>query len=735
MPETHIRTCPLCEATCGLEVTHEAGSVIRIRGDRDDVFSGGFICPKGSTLKHLHEDPDRRRRPEIGRGAEAVGVDWDDAFAEVEQRLMPIVAEHGRNSVAVYLGNPNVHNPAGLLYVPALAKALGTRNVYSASTVDQMPKHVSAGLMFGHADAIPVPDLDRTDYLLMLGANPWASNGSLATAPDFPRRVRAIRERGGKVVVVDPRRSRTAEEADEHLSIRPGTDALWLAAIAALVVDGGRRVGRLAGVTKGLSEMSELLGPFTPEAVAGPTGIEADVTRRIAAEFSRSTTAVAYGRIGTHTTRFGTLASWLVDVINLVTGNLDRPGGAMFPKAAHERPRHRPFRRGRWESRVHGYPEVRGEFPVATLADEILTPGTEQVRALITVAGNPVVSTPDADRLDRAIASLDLVISVDPYRNETTRHADVLLPPPSALQRSHYDLAFYQLSVRNVVNYSPALFPLDRGGLDEWRIHARLALIAAGQGADAPAETFDDFLLGRLLGTALADSGSPAFGRDPDAAMEALGHEHGPDRLIDLLLRAGPYGDGFGAVSDGLSLAVLRRHPHGIDLGPLEPRLPDVLSTADGMLDATPEEIVADLPRLASALDDPIPQTVLVGRRHLRSNNSWMHNVDVLVKGRERCTLQIHPVDAERVGLADGGRIRVTSAAGSVEAPVEITDAVRQGVVSLPHGWGHDVDGVELSVARGRPGVNSNVLTDATVIDPLSGNAVLNAIPVELAAV
>ncbi|HSG79159.1 MAG TPA: molybdopterin dinucleotide binding domain-containing protein [Acidimicrobiia bacterium] len=735
MPETHVRTCPLCEATCGLEVLHDGDRVIRILGDRDDVFSGGFLCPKGSTLKQLHEDPDRRRRPEIGRGAEAVQVEWDDAFSEVERRLTPIVAEHGRNAVAIYLGNPNVHNPAGLLYVPALAKALGTRNVYSASTVDQMPKHVSAGLMFGHPDSIPVPDLDRTDYLLMLGANPWASNGSLATAPDFPGRIRGIRERGGKVVVVDPRRSRTAEEADEHLSIRPGMDALWLAAVAASALAGGGRVGRLAAVTKGLAELPALLAPFTPEAVAGPTGIEADVTRRIAAEFAGSDAAVAYGRVGTHTTRFGTLASWLVDVINLVTGNLDRPGGAMFPRAAHERPRRRPFRRGRWESRVHGHPEVRGELPVATLAEEILTPGPGQIRALITVAGNPVLSTPDADRLDEAIASLDLVVSVDPYRNETTRHADVLLPPPSALQRSHYDLAFYQLSVRNVVNYSAPLFPLDPGGLDEWRIHARLGLIAAGQGSDARAETFDDFLLGRLLGAALADPGSPAFECDPDAAMAALGGEHGPDRLIDLLIRTGPYGDGFGAVSDGLSLDVLRSHPHGIDLGPLEPRLPDLLSTADDMLDASPEEIVADVPRLAAALDEPPPDVVLVGRRHLRSNNSWMHNVEVLVKGRERCTLQVNPADAERVGVVDGGRVRVISSAGSVEAPVEITDAVRQGVVSLPHGWGHDVEGVDLSVARRRPGVNSNILTDATVIDPLSGNAALNAIPVELSAV
>ncbi|NQV08109.1 molybdopterin-dependent oxidoreductase, partial [bacterium] len=656
------------------------------------------------------------------------------AFAEIERRLLPIMAEHGRNAVAIYLGNPSVHNPANLLFNPAVIKAIGTRNLFTASTVDQMPKHVSSGFMFGNPDSIAVPDLDRTDYLLILGADPWVSNGSLATAPDFPGRVKAIQERGGRLVVVDPRRSRTATEADEHLFIRPGTDPLWMAALAVEVLSRDGQ-GSLEEHTNGLDLLPGLLARFTPGAVADATGISADVTRRIAGELIDAPTAVVYGRMGTHTARFGTLAAWLADVLNLATGNLDRPGGAMFPRAAHETRRPRPFRTGRWASRVGGHPEVKGEFPVSALADEILTPGESQIRALVTIAGNPVLSTPDAIRLDEAIASLDLVISIDLYRNETTRHADVLLPPPSQLERSHYDLAFYQLSVRNVVNFSPPTFPLEEGRPGEWEILARLAAIAAGLGGGADPSSIDDLVLGTLIGRAVNDPASPVAGRDPAELLTALGDRTGPDRLIDFLLRSGPYGDGFGAVDGGISLDTALDHPHGIDLGPLEPRLPGLLCTSDGLIDAAPEEITADLDRLAEILDAPMPETVLIGRRSLRSNNSWMHNIEVLAKGKARCTLLIHPSDAQRIGLADGGVVRVSSRVDSIDVPADITDDLMPGVVSLPHGWGHDLEGTSLSVASRRPGVNSNVLSDSAVIDPVSGNAVLNGIPVSLRAV
>ncbi len=724
------RTCPLCEATCGLEITLEGDRVKRIRGDRDDVFSHGFICPKGSTLKQLHEDPDWLRAPRVKDGDGWREVTWDEAFEVIEAGLSPIWEASGRDAVALYLGNPSVHHMSGAIYLRPLIMALATKNLYSASTVDQMPKHVSSGLLFGDSNAIPVPDLDRTDFLLMLGANPWESNGSLCTAPDFPGRVKAIQERGGRVVVVDPRRTRTVEEADQHLAIRPGTDALLLMALLQVVAaDGLVAAGSVGEHTDGLERFDEIVGRFTPEAVAPATGLDADVIRALAREFAAAPSAVAYGRIGTHTVTFGTVAAWAVDALNLVTGNLDRAGGAMWPLAAHSRRREnvgggRGFSTGRWSSRAKGFPEVRGEMPVATLADEIETPGEGQIRALITVAGNPVLSTPDGARLDEALDQLDFMVSVDPYVNETSRHADVILPPPSALNRAHYDLAFYGISVRNVANYSPPVLP-DDDVVQESEILARLSLLASGQGAGADPAVVDDLLWDTLLESVRTAPGSPLAEADVDelrAESKALPPE---ERMLDLMLRAGPY---------ELSVEQLEANPHGIDLGPMEPRIPGVLRTESGRIELFPDLVVADLDRLAGTFDQDGDGTmVLIGRRHIRSNNSWMHNVEVLVKGKDRCTLQVHPDDAARLGLDDGGTARVRSRVGELDAPVEVTDSIRPGVVSLPHGWGHDLPGVELSVAAKRAGVNVNLLTDGSQLDPLSGNAVLNGIPVEVA--
>jgi len=735
---TAFRTCPLCEATCGLELTIEGERVVRIRGDREDVFSHGFLCPKGSTLSALHEDPDWLRAPLVRDGDQWRDVSWDAAFAAVEEGLGRVWADHGRDAVALYLGNPSVHHLSGALYNRPLIQSLQTKNLYSASTVDQMPKHVSSGLLFGDAGAMPVPDLDRTDHLLMLGANPWASNGSLCTAPDFPGRVKAIQARGGRVVVVDPRRTRTAEEADEHVAIRPGGDAhLLLAMVQVILAEGLAAPGPAGAHADGLDDLPAAVAAFTPEAVEAVTGLAPDDVRRLARAFAAAPTAVAYGRIGTHTVSFGTLAAWAVDVLNLVTGNLDRAGGAMWPLAAHSRRRGpegggRGFRTGRWASRVHGHPEVRGEFPVGTLAAEIETPGEGQVRALITVAGNPVLSTPDGARLDAALASLDFMVSVDPYLNETSRHAQVILPPPSALHRGHFDLAFYGLAVRNVANYSPPVFPPE-DVLHEHEILARLSLIAAGQGADADPAVVDALLFDGLLQSLQTAPGSPIADRDADEIRAAVAHWRPEERLVDLMLRCGPYGDGFGADPDGLSLDRLLAHPHGIDLGPLEPRLPGVLKTPGARIDVLSEPIRDDLGRAAAAMDGVTEDDlVLVGRRHLRSNNSWMHNVRVLVKGKDRCTLQVHPDDADRLGLADGGTARVRSRVGQLDAPVEVTDEVRPGVVSLPHGWGHDRPDTRLAVAREHAGVNVNLLTDGSALDPLSGNAVLNGVPVEV---
>ena len=740
----HYRTCPFCEATCGLEVTVRGDEVVSVRGDEADVFSRGFLCPKSQGLKGLHDDPDRLTKPLVRRDGELVEATWEEAFAEVDRGLGRVLEAGDRDAVAVYLGNPSAHSLGPMIYGPALAKALGTKNIYSASTVDQMPKQVSAGLMFGAGLSVPVPDVDRTDYLLILGANPLVSNGSLLTAPNMRGRIRAIQERGGQVVVIDPRRTRTAKEATRHHFIRPGTDALLLFAIANVVyAEDLVSPGRLAELANGADEVERLAAPFTPEAVAPATGIDPEAIRAIARELAGAERAAVYGRIGTTTQRFGTLSSWLVDVLNFLTGNLDREGGAMFPLAAVGQrnstgtgPVGKGVKLGRWTSRVSGLPEVFGELPVVALAEEITTPGKGQVRALLTIAGNPCVSTPNAAALEAAIGELDFMVSVDFYVNETTRHADVILPPPEPLAKSHYDFALYQLAVRSVANYSPPVLPASPGQPEEWEIVLRLAAIAAGQGPDADIGAWDDIVLQTLAGREVATPGSRVEGRDVDELKAALGERRGPERILDFMLRAGPFGDAFGADPDGLTLDKLEAAPHGIDLGPMRPRLPDALRTPSGKIELAPEAIVADVPRLESELDAAAERNgemVLIGRRQLRSNNSWFHNLPALMKGKDRCTLHVNPVDAERLGLRDGGEARIASATGELVAPVEVTDAIMPGVVSIPHGWGHDVPGVRLGVAAAHAGVNSNVLAPAE-IDPASGNAVLNGIAVTVSA-
>lgn len=751
-----VRTCPLCEATCGLEVTVSDGRVTKIRGDADDVFSKGFICPKGGSLASLHDDPDRLRQPMLKQpDGSFAPVSWDEAFAEIERRLPAIQAEHGRDAVAAYLGNPGAHNLSTLIYGRILLKALGTKNITSASTVDQYPKQLASGLMFGTNLSVPVPDVDRTDHLLILGANPLASNGSLMTAPDMRGRLRGIQERGGKVVVVDPRRTRTAQVADEHVFIRPGTDALLLfAMVNVLVVEGLAEVGaHLEGFVEGVDEVRELALGFPPEHVADVCGIDADTIRRMARELAEAPSAAVYGRIGTTTTAFGTTASWLVDVLNVLSGNLDRPGGAMFTKPAAGSPntsgepgRGRGIRTGRYRSRVRGLEEVFGELPAAVLAEEIQTPGEGKVRAMITLAGNPIVSTPNSERLAAAFDELDFMVSVDIYLNETTRHADVILPAPSPLERSHYDLALYAFGVRDVANYSPPLFEPPADLPPEWRTLLRLTAIVTGQGAGADVDAIDAFVAGEAVRREIGVAGSAIADRTVEEIMGVLAPRIGPERILDLLLRVGPYGDRFvvggDGDSDGLSLAALEAAPHGIDFGALKPRVPEVLRTTSGRIELAPPVVVADAERLHGLVDawnesvaDGTRPMRLVGRRDLRSNNSWMHNLHPLVKGPDRCTVWVHPTDAERLGLVDGEVARVTARAGEIDIPVQVTDDVMPGVVSIPHGWGHDLPGVEMRVATAHAGVNSNVLADDQELDPLSGNAVLNGIAVALAPV
>ncbi len=734
---TALRICPICEATCGLVLTvdDDAGRVESARGDRDDVFSHGFICPKGASFPELDNDPDRLTAPLVRRDGELVETSWDEAFAAAAEGLQRVIGATGGPSVAVYLGNPNAHTIAGALYGPAVVKSLGTRHVYSASTLDQMPKHVACGYLYGNPVAFTIPDLDRTDYLVIMGGNPLVSNGSLATAADFPGKLKALRKRGGRLVVIDPSRTRTAELADRHLAVRPGTDAALLFAVVNVLFDEDLvDLGRLADHVTGVDQVRAAAVDFPPEAVAEHCGVSAEDIRTLAREIAAAPSAAVYGRIGTSTVEFGTLTSWLVDVVNILTGNLDRAGGVMFaspPIGSAPRPPRpgRGFVTGRWRSRVSGHPEALSEMPTVALAEEIETPGDGQVRAVITIAGNPVLSAPDGPRLSDALDTVDFMLSVDPYLNETTRHADVILPPPPPTRAAHFDVALSGAVVRNNARYSPPVFPLEDGRPDECEILARLALIVLGMGPSADPSLVDDQVIGSTLGKEVNDPDSPVAGRSVEELTAMLPDGPGYERRLDMMLRLGPFGDGFGATPDGLTLQKLKDTPHGVDLGALRPRIPEVLRTASGTIELAPEQILAEAPRLHASLTSE-PGFLLIGRRHLRSNNSWMHNVPALSGGSNRCTLQIHPDDAARLGLEETAV--VTGPGGKLEVPVEITDAIRPGVVSLPHGWGHTQPGTRLSVAAQSPGVNVNSLNDGTLLDLLSGTAVLNALPVEV---
>jgi len=699
--DVRISTCPLCEAACGILVDLDGERIRSIRGDADDPFSRGYICPKAAALADIHNDPDRVRTPLIRQGTSWREASWDEALDRAADGLVRLRRQHGRDAVAIYYGNPVAHSLGLITHALTFARALRTRNVYSASSADQLPQMLVALRMFGHQVVIPVPDLDRTDFLLLLGANPMVSNGSLMTAPGMRHRLRAIRERGGRVVVVDPRRTETADAADEHVPIRPGTDALLLAAMLHVIfaerwVNAGRLVGRI----KNLDALASLVHELSPERVAPRTGVSAETTRRLAAEFARTKRAACYGRVGLCTQRHGTLASWLVQVLNLLTRHLDDVGGMMLTTPAVDivstsskmglRGTY-----GRWRSRVRDLPEFGGELPVATLAEEIETPGAGRIRGLITIAGNPVLSSPNGRRLDRAFASLEHVVSVDPYLNETTRHAHVVLPPAPPLSRAHYDLALYAFAVRNVAKYAEPVVERDSSERHDWEIVA-----------DLSARMF----VPRLLR-------APARG-----ALHVLR----PERFLDLMLRMGPH---------RLSLAKLRQAPHGMDLGPLEPgRIARLLGTADGQIDVAPADFIREARErlLADVTMDTNGDLLLIGRRQLRSNNSWMHNSHRLVKGKPRCTLLIHPHDATTRDLANGDLAHLQSKAGSLTVPVEVTDAIFPGVVSLPHGWGHDRDGTRLTVARDVPGASVNDVTSELDVDTLSGTAVFNGVAVHV---
>ena len=725
--QLHYSTCTLCEAMCGIEVATKGRQILSIKGDKDNPFSQGYSCPKASALKDLYDDPDRLKQPVKRvslKGGESgwEEITWDEAFDLVANNLHSIQQAHGNNAVGVYLGNPNAHNMGSILFGPYFYRALKSHNRYSATSVDQLPHHIVSRRLFGHISQIPIPDIDHTQHFMIIGGNPLASNGSIMTVPNVKKRLKAIQKRDGKVVVIDPKRSETADISCEHHFIRPGSDVLLLLAMLHVLFEKQlHKMDAILPYAEDIKEVENYVKDYSPQKVSEATGISASHITQLVTDFCDADSAVCYGRMGASVQAFGTLTQYLIMLFNMLTGNLDKRGGMMFTQpAADVLPVSGKGSMGGFTSRVRGLPAFAGEYPVACLAEEILTPGEGQIKAMVIGAGNPVVTTPNAEQLDKAFSELDFMVAVDFYVTETSRHADVILPPVTALERDHYDIVFHNFAVRNFATYSEAVVEIDEDQLTDWQIYLSLAeRLDALNGKNTahyaalwdkqPKGVVDDLLKAGLYGGKPRSAGDEAFTYSNSAADES------PVR--------------------GLSLETLKAHPHGIDLGPLQPSLPEALFHEDKKIHLDFDYFMSDLDRVNKHFFDVENRErsmVLIGRRHLKTNNSWLHNSPRMVKGNNRCTLQLHPDDGKAHGIDDGDKVSVKSRVGQLTVEAEITDAIMPGVVSIPHGWGHNKKGIKLSVASQTPGVNTNILTDDLQVDELSGNAVLNGVPVML---
>ncbi|MCH7973899.1 MAG: molybdopterin-dependent oxidoreductase [Bacteroidetes bacterium] len=714
---THFRTCNLCEAMCGIAIDLEDNKIIKIRGDKDDPFSKGFICPKAVALQDIYNDPDRLKHPVRRVNGNWEKISWQEAFDEVTSKIKEIQRKYGRNSVGIYQGNPTVHNSGTMLFAPLFFRTLRTKNRFSATSVDQLPHHIASYFMFGNQLMLPIPDIDRTDYFLILGANPIASNGSMMTAPGFVNRLKELQNRGGKFVVIDPRKTETAAKADEHHFIIPGSDVFFLLAILNTVFkDKLSTPGRLLNFTEGLEDVKDIVSDFPPESVEQRTGISAKIIKKIAYDFCEAKSAVCYGRVGVSTQAFGSLCQWLINVLNIVTDNMDKSGGAMFTLPAIDAVKQavkdgKAGHYAKWKSRVNDLPEFAGELPVSVLADEILTKGEGQIKAMITSAGNPVLSTPNGRKLEKAFCELEFMVSIDIYINETTKNANIILPPTTGLETEHYDLAFHFLAVRNTAKYSTALFEPENGTMHDWQIFNELR---------------------KRMSSSKKQKNISGW------IKKKLTDRLTPEKMLDLGLKLGPYGIWGGRFlsKNGLSLKKLKQNVHGIDLGPLKECLPNRLFTKDKKINLSAEIFKNDIKRAKENLQASEPDNnfnlLLIGRRHLRSNNSWMHNSKRLVNGKDRCTLFINPKDAESNNIEDGNTVNVNSKTGLVKIKAEITKDIKPGVVSIPHGWGHNRSGIVLNVAKEHSGVSINDLTDDNLIDKLSGNAAFSGVPVKV---
>jgi len=696
--KTHYRACHLCEAICGLQIKTQGSEILSIKGDKKDPVSHGFICPKATAIADIHNDPDRLRKPVKRVGQQWLEISWEEAIDLTAQRLVDTQLRHGADSIGFYAGNPGVHNYGNMTHGVLLRKAVNTRNHFSATSLDQLPHHLTSYAMYGHQFFLPIPDIDRTDLMVIFGGNPIASNGSIMTMPNGPKRFKALQERGGQLIVVDPRRTETAEIADQHHFIRPGKDAFVLLAIIKTLFDESLiDTGHLTDHLNGLDTIRTEVAPFTLELAAQQSGMTIESIRALTQQLANTDKAVIYGRMGVSVQEFGAVCQWAIQLINILIGALDSVGGALLTSPAFGYVRKGLNGAGHFDvfqSRVSGLPEFSGELPAVTMAEEMLTPGKGQIKAMVTIAGNPVISSANASELNSAFAELDFYVAFDFYINATTRHADVILPPTSPLEHDHYDIAFLRLAVHNSARYNPAVFAADNDALHDWQIFNAVANRIC-----------------ELKGTEFRPL--PA-----------------PDELIAHGIDSGPYGPKENP-EIALTMATLKSSPHGVDLGPLQPGIPERLCTEDGKINMAPDFLVNDLSRLRSAATElGQDELLLIGRRHVRSNNSWMHNYHRLVKGKPRWQLMMHPDDLAKRNIESESQVTIESRVGRVTTTVVATDEVMPGVVSLPHGWGHKRPGIKMAIATQQDGVSCNELTDDKLIDQASGNAALNGVPV-----
>jgi anaerobic selenocysteine-containing dehydrogenase len=741
---TAYRVCPICEANCGLEVTVEEERVIAIRGNENDKISLGHVCPKGVALMELRDDPDRVRTPMIRKEGKLVEASWEEAFAVIKEKFADIKSKYGSEALALYIGNATIGTTPFMVGYQMLLQCMGTQNLYTAGSMDHLPKLLTCKEMYGWEYTNPVPDIDNSDYILMIGANPMVSNGSLWLATGFRKRLKAMQARGGELEVIDPRFTETAKVADNHNFIKPGQDPYFLLGLLHVIYrDDLINPGIAASHVNGLAEIQQLAATINLAQMSENCGIEVSNIERIAHKLANTERAGIYGRVGSSTQIHGTLTSWLTEVINIITGKVDIPGGMMFPKAAafsintmgepgkgqvDPTPPHR--------TRVSNMPAVCGELPIACLAEEITTPGEGKIRGLVTICGNPASSTPGAEQLDQALSDLDFMLSFDIYINESTRHADVILPGAPTFEKSYYGAFSVNYASRNVVRYSPALFDLQEGYLSDWDAFLQVCSLAAG--GDVLGEegllAMENQMISAVLSPATQDPYSVAYGLDVEEAMSKLTSKRGIDRVIETGFRSGPYGDGFGKNPNGITLEKIIAEPNGLDLGPLQPRLPEILRTPSGKIELSPGEFMAEVKKLLAAKPETSEFT-LIGRRQPRGQNSWGHNVNILIKGKFRCTLQMHSEDAQRLNLHEGDNVKLDSETGEIVAQLEISDDMMPGVISLPHGFGHNKEGMQLSRAMQQPGVNINNVLSNQCLDALTGNVVTNGVPVNVSPV